>query len=771
MTDNNMLMESGDRDANVPSMMQSEGRDSRSNAAAPIMDASYAEGMMTPQVLMLMIRAGLKRSWKWALFLGIVLSVLSAGMTYYLFPVRYEAIAWVQVQSVNPSLVFGDNKTEVYNRQEVYDTLVGTQFELIKSPRILTEVLTSREIGQIPQLQKARDKVDWLRKNIILTQRPKSEYFTISCKNESSLVALAVVKTVLDKYFTYYEAHLATQESTNFQRLQHERTRRSEEVRRLQKELRDLMKSIAEKGGDMDSLSASMFAGLSRTGARQGTEESLRRDIYVAEAQLKALQAGLKATRNINADEIPIQDIVIRDAIMQDEWYRRLLGASRYIKTMIDSQGKIVQKDDTSIQRLEDQRREIEEEAETLYQDLAAEKRQELVDRYKVRLAEDILDKETRVQSQELLIAELQKQLEKQTEEVRDRTDEIARMMFMQWELDREIRVLNMLSEKVVAMETERNAPTRITRADEPTLPTEPNTQLRLPLAGMAGMGMFFFPFLLGIGLEMLRPRLYHVSQIRRAIPGIAIGEIMEPPVAWIHGMAFRKRLARYRESIHNWCTHLILAERFKDCQTMAIASVAGDDGKTFMAIQIGTAMAQMKGGPVLLIDGDMRVGRLHTLFGNEEPGMGLADVLSFQCGIGEALVMDDRETNLHLLSAGNLVSSPYELLGDGRFRELLGTLSVHYAMILVVLPPVANAAESLIMANSVDSVILCVRQSQTVLSAMEDVYRKLVHTGSRVDGIVVKDIPYNQMSGHSGGFSEKVEQIRLAHLLQQSEM
>ncbi|MDR2706028.1 MAG: hypothetical protein LBC02_09645, partial [Planctomycetaceae bacterium] len=107
------------------------------------------------------------------------------------------------------------------------------------------------------------------------------------------------------------------------------------------------------------------------------------------------------------------------------------------------------------------------------------------------------------------------------------------------------------------------------------------------------------------------------------------------------------------------------------------------------------------------------------------------------------------------------------ELLGDGRFRELLDTLESHYSLVLVVLPPVANAAESLIMASSTDSVLLCVRQGETILAAMEDVYRKLVSTGSSVDGIVVKDIPYYQMAGKDGGFADKLEQIRLAHLLQ----
>ena len=58
----------------------------------------------------------------------------------------------------------------------------------------------------------------------------------------------------------------------------------------------------------------------------------------------------------------------------------------------------------------------------------------------------------------------------------------------------------------------------------------------------------------------------------------------------------------------------------------------------------------------------------------------------------------------------------------------------------------------------------------ETVLAAMEDVFQKLTNTGGAVDGIVVKDIPYYQMAGKDGGFADKLEQVRLAHLLQYSE-
>jgi capsular exopolysaccharide synthesis family protein len=343
-------------------------------------------------------------------------------------------------------------------------------------------------------------------------------------------------------------------------------------------------------------------------------------------------------------------------------------------------------------------------------------------------------------------------------------------MSFQQEQLKRINSVLDQLQARVVSLQTEMNAPAQIQLKKKATTPVDPKTKRKWAIVLAGSMMCFFGPFLLAVVIERIKPRLYHVSQIRTSLPGVVIGEIMEPPVSWIHGTTFRKRLARYKESVHSWCTHLLLSDPFRSCRSLAIASVSGDDGKTFLAVQIAVAMSQMRSGPVLLIDGDMRVGRLHTLFGNEESGIGLADVLNFRNNFGEAVVHDEKEGNLELLSAGHLDVSPYELLGDGRFRELLDQLETYYELVLVVVPPVAHASESLVMAASCDSTLLCVRQGETVLAAMEDVFRKLVNTGSSVDGVVVKDIPYYQMAGKDGGFADKLEQVRLAHLLQYSD-
>jgi capsular exopolysaccharide synthesis family protein len=752
---NNDMVPSGTIDPMVETMSSSSyyGQEILSDKQKPIID-SFELVKITPQVMTLLIFSALKRTWKWALPSGLIMASAVFAAVMALFPVRYEAIAYLQIFSQKPYFIFDEKQ------QKQYETYVTTQFAIIRSPLILEKALENPDIARIPYVLKQKNKVDWLARSLKLKQTTnKSEIITLSIEMEVAEDAEKVVNSVVVAFFAYYEDQAQTWNHKLLTQLQNEVNRQKATAHLLQEDIRRGMEQAARQGG------AASKDGLSG-GVNQG--ESILRDLYLHRSKLASLRAEKTMLEEAMTNGMNIPRSILAKAIENDPhllmWQTRLVE----LRDQEESLKKTLAKpDDPRILGIQEQIKGLEKRIEEAYSDTSDGKVRELQSSLVANLEKTHWEKSLEIRAQEIRVEDLENSYKEQIEDVSERTGQIVDVSFQQLQLERVNNMLNQLETRVVALETEKYAPDQIELKKRATVPTKPNNAKQLLFASVGALGFFCFPIFLGIAIERLKPRLYHVSQIRRAIPQILIGEIMEPPVAWIHGTTFRKRLARYRESVHNWCTHLLLSDPFRKCRTLSVASVSGDDGKTFLAVQVAVAMAQMKSGPVLLIDADMRVGRLHLLFGNEETGIGLADVLSFRNGFGEAVVLNEREPNLHLLSAGQLDVSPYELLGDGRFRELLDTLESHYSLVLVVLPPVANAAESLIMASSTDSVLLCVRQGETILAAMEDVYRKLVSTGSSIDGIVVKDIPYYQMAGKDGGFADKLEQVRLAHLLQ----
>ncbi|MDR1923103.1 MAG: hypothetical protein LBQ66_01920 [Planctomycetaceae bacterium] len=712
---------------------------------------------VTPQILLLMILSGIQRNWKWALPCGLILGAIAFGALWFLFPIKYEATAWIQMRTNKPVII----RTQTDNVD--YENFVQTQFTLISSPIILKKALENPKIAQLSCITREKDRVAWLRRNVVLKRFAKSEFSTISIETELPEDAANIVNSILDAYISYYLVNSSKWNTDLVNQLNNEINRQNSSARFLEKEIREKMESAAKNNAVVAGAGSTESSGLFAPG------ESLKRDIYLHESNLASLQAELKMLQEMVGDPNKrVPQSMLEIAINNDPSIILLNRRKASIEDRLAKyKEKVPRDDDPQVVRMNDQIKAIDNDITRVKLTLAATKEYEMGMTLKAQADSDIYETQKAIKREEILVQTLNAKYEQQLNAIQDRTTKITDVTFQQQQLKRINNVLDILNERLIAVKAENNGLSQIDLQERATVPIQPKTQKRIFFAAFGGVAFLLFPTFLGIVLERSKPKLYHVSQIRRACPDIIIGEIMEPPVAWIQGSNFRKRLARYRESVHSWCTHLLLSDPFRSCRTIAIASVSSDDGKTFLAVQVAVAMAQMRTGRVLLIDGDMRVGRLHLLFGNEEAGIGLADVLSMRNRVGEAIVMDAKDSNLHFLSAGNLDVSPYELLGDGNFKDLLDFLERDFSLILVVVPPVTHAAESLLMASSTDSVLLCVRQGETVLAAMEDVFRKLVSTGSNVDGIVVKDIPYYQMAGKDGGFADKLEQIRLSHLLQ----
>ena len=719
---------------------------------APIIDP-IESSKLTLQILVLLIFAGLKRHWKWSVPTGLVLGLLAAGGLYLAFPLQYGSRATLLMRAEKQQFLFEVQRTGA--RSE----FMNTQLALIRSPSVIDKALEDPEVAKLPIILKQKNKRDWLQKRLSVRPENKSEIVTVGLETDDPNASEIIVNAVVGVYLKYVEDNDRKMVNTLILELGGEKRRQQSSAQTFQENIRAGTKQVAGLGGVAGQ--DGMIAGFA-----QG--ESLQRDVYVAMSQLVALKAKSVAIQRLisNPGGVPIEMLIHMNP--------RFAEFSEKRKKLEQERDELLTRTTPDHPRVVLKNQEIAKVDEEIARIRNTDESgpNSMLELMRIQEQFNLYAVEREIQMQEVYLSELENKYKDQLINNADRSEGAADVAFAQVQLARVNKTLDQIENRILTVQSEARAPGQIVQLTA-AVSSQPSIAKQVLVVGMGAAMFSCFPLLLSIAIERMKPRLYQVSQVRRAIPHVLIGEIMEPPIAWVQGATFRRRLARYRESVHNWCTHLLLSDPFRSCKTLSVASVAGDDGKTFLAIQIAVAMAQMKEGKVLLIDGDMRVGRLHLLFGNEEIGIGLADVLSFRSRLGEAVVQNEKEPNLFLLSAGQLNETPYELLGDGRFREMLDSLELSptnpngYSLVIVVVPPVSNAAESLIMASSTDSTLLCARQGETVLAAMEDVYRKLVNTGSSVDGIVVKDIPYYQMAGRDGGFADKLEQIRLSHLLQ----
>ena len=100
-----------------------------------------------------------------------------------------------------------------------------------------------------------------------------------------------------------------------------------------------------------------------------------------------------------------------------------------------------------------------------------------------------------------------------------------------------------------------------------------------------------------------------------------------------------------------------------------------------------------------------------------------------------------DEESNIDILSAGTIPSNPQELLADKGFEELITKLKSEYKYVGVDTAPTQAVSDSMIVANSCDSVIYVVRADSTSDKVINNGLSRFLQVGHRLDGVVLNQV------------------------------
>ena len=112
--------------------------------------------------------------------------------------------------------------------------------------------------------------------------------------------------------------------------------------------------------------------------------------------------------------------------------------------------------------------------------------------------------------------------------------------------------------------------------------------------------------------------------------------------------------------------------------RTLLVTSTVPGEGKSWVTANLAVTFAQA-GKRVVLIDADMRKGRLYTIF-KVQPRPGLSNYLSKYSDESNHLDLNDyvvptEVENLYIMPAGNVPPNPSELLVTRQMRNLLDEL------------------------------------------------------------------------------------------------
>jgi tyrosine-protein kinase Etk/Wzc len=150
--------------------------------------------------------------------------------------------------------------------------------------------------------------------------------------------------------------------------------------------------------------------------------------------------------------------------------------------------------------------------------------------------------------------------------------------------------------------------------------------------------------------------------------------------------------------------------------------------GASFVSVNLALLMAA-GGQRTLLIDADLRAGRLHDYFGVDCAG-GLAECLAGELPPHAALRRNVAD-RLDFIARGGALPHQTELLQHRSLAGLLEALGADYDVVLMTAPPVMAAADALIVGAHAGAVFLVARAGLTTEAELEAAVKRLNRRGA----------------------------------------
>jgi len=253
---------------------------------------------------------------------------------------------------------------------------------------------------------------------------------------------------------------------------------------------------------------------------------------------------------------------------------------------------------------------------------------------------------------------------------------------------------------------------------------------IALAMVGGLGLGMTG-----AVVLDSTDRRVRHPDDVTRAMGLAILGAV--PHVDWRNGKR-DAAVAQVIEALRGIRLNVVHRHGSAGPVRLTITSPGKSDGKSFVASNLALAFADT-GLRTLLVDGDVRRGRLHrTLGAARRPG--LTDLLEGSVG-WDQVVQATPYKNLSFISCGLRSQAGPALLSSATMARLLDGVRTSYDAVVVDSPPLAAGADGLALATVTGSLVLVLRAGVSDRELTETKLGVLTHLPVRVLGAVLNDV------------------------------
>ena len=699
----------------------------------------------TPDVLSLF--NALRRRWKSALGVGLVVALIASFSAYLIVPKpKFTSRATLHV-STNPKYIIFDPKERLAD----YRTYQRTQVAMAKSLFVLSDALRNPRIADLPSLREQNGPVEWLARSIKIDFPDASEVLEIALSGEHVEDIEVIVNAVVDSYMKLVVDEEQNERKTRLVKLK-------DLWRRYQGNLsakRAELQKLSEVVGSNDKQVLLMAHQLKIQRRDFAEQEHLRVtfELRKAEAELAVLVA-----RADEVDRAPLPQTEIDERIEASPVIQSHQGK---IRKLTNSLGQI-----TRLSRAENEpaataiRRELDSEKRELAV-LRKEMRPTIVAAIQKSARKDDWETLASLRGQVSVLKTYMESIEHDLGRLQGESKTFSRESMDLSQQQDELQIVSETAKKigaeVEAMEVELGAPSRVRIVDRATVPGNKDEFRKVKAGVVAGAGSFLVIVVAITLWEFNSRRIDSTAQVVNGLHLRLVGSLpnVRPQAFRLDSEVRDRAQSSLIESIDATRTMLLHEARLKGIQSLMITSASQGEGKTSLSFHLAISLAR-SGRQTLLVDADLRDPVAHKLFDIPE-GPGLSEILRGEAVFDE-VVRATPVVGLDLLPAGASDALAIQALSQHRARSLFDQLKGRYDFVIVDTAPVLPVADTLLFGQMVDAVIFSILRDVSRTPMVQAAHERLSNLGVKILGAVVSGTP-NQahLYGYPSGKKDKL--------------
>lgn len=675
-----------------------------------------------------------KRHWLLILCLAPLAAGLVAGIAWVVIPVKLTATTLLRIESVEPSILFSaqESRANFLDYQRI-------QLAILKSRMLLNASLRKQKVAELQIVRQQSDPVEWLEKEIQADFKLAPEVLRISLSGTSADELTILVNAVRDTYITESVEKGRADRQKRLEQLKALASQYEEDLRTRRRTL----KEIAQKVGSRDPQVASrthLFA-IERMALTERELFQVRSDLRKAQVEVANL-----------ADQVEDLNKTVVPKALVEEWVQKDKEVEKLTEDVATRKAAYERAKGLFVGGDQDPRaKKLLEDVEAARKALVARQdaiRPTLEEKLKEQGQQELVKNGHQLQARVNTLKKLEEQLDNEVKAMEQVTKkqggDTMDLETIRDDIAQTEEVAKKVGAQIEALKVELQAPSRVKILEEAFVSSADGEKKRLRATAGAGLGGFALVLACVVWWELAARRVGSASEVRKGM-GLKLMGVMPPlpskqssrllSLGRGSGQANPRVMTEAADALR---TMLLGAPGADGVRCVMITSASSGEGKTSLSTHLAASIARL-GCRTLLVDADLRRPTLHQLF-KLTTDAGLAEVLRGECKLGEA-VQPIALDGLSVLPVGHADEASLRALAGARGRELFRRLLEEYDFVIVDSAPVLPVADSLVLGQYVDGVILSllrdVSRAPAVLAAQE----RLEMLGIRILGAVVNGI------------------------------